>query len=325
MTSGALDIVGIGNAIVDIIAEADDRFLEIHGMAKGAMTLIDEARAEAIYAAISGSVEISGGSAANTIAGIASLGGKAGFIGKVKDDALGAAFRRDIEAAGIVFPTVPDAEGPATARCMILVTGDAQRTMNTYLGACVNLMPADIDEELIRRAEVTYLEGYLFDPPHAKLAFRKAAKLAHASGRKVALSLSDAFCVNRHRAEFLDLVEHDVDILFGNESEIAALFECELEQAVSRARHLTDFVAVTLGADGSVIATPDEVVTVPAAPVAKVIDTTGAGDLYASGVLRGITTGRSPAECGRLGSLCAAEIISHVGARPEVSLAGLVG
>jgi sugar/nucleoside kinase (ribokinase family) len=325
MTSEALDIVGIGNAIVDIIAEADDRFLEIHGMAKGAMTLIDEARAEAIYAAISGSVEISGGSAANTIAGIASLGGKAGFIGKVKDDALGAAFRRDIEAAGIAFPTAPDADGPATARCLILVTGDAQRTMNTYLGACVNLMPADIGEDLIRRAEVTYLEGYLFDPPHAKLAFRKAAKLAHEAGRKVALSLSDAFCVNRHRAEFLDLVEHDIDILFGNESEIAALFECELQQAVSRARHLTDFVAVTLGADGSVIATADGIVTVPAAPVAKVVDTTGAGDLYAAGVLRGITTGRSPAECGHLGSLCAAEIISHVGARPEVTLAGIVG
>jgi sugar/nucleoside kinase (ribokinase family) len=324
MTTEPLDVVGIGNAIVDIIAHADDRFLERHGMAKGAMTLIDEAQAETIYEAMGATVESSGGSAANTIAGVASLGGKAGFIGKVKDDGLGKSFRHDIAAAGVEFPTLSDAHGPATARCLILVTSDAQRTMNTYLGACANLHPSDVDEALIRRAQVTYLEGYLFDPPHAKLAFRKAAKVAHEAGRKVALSLSDAFCVNRYRAEFLELVEHHVDILFANEAEITALFETELDTAVSRCRHLVELAAVTKGAEGSVLATAEETIAIPAAPVERVVDTTGAGDLYAAGVLYGLTTGKSLAEAGRLGSLCAAEIISHFGARPEVPLAEFV-
>ena len=320
MTTDKLAVVGIGNAIVDIIANADEKFLERHGMAKGGMTLINQEQAEEIYGAMGSAVESSGGSAANTIAGIASLGGRAGFIGKVKDDGLGSVFRHDITRAGVEFPTEADTDGPATARCLILVTDDAQRTMNTYLGACANLHPADIDEALIARAEIVYLEGYLFDPPHAKLAFRKAAKLAHEAGRKVALSLSDAFCVNRYRAEFIELIERDVDILFANELELTALLECEFDQAVGRIRHLVDLAAVTRGAAGSLLTTPRHVVTVPAAPVERVVDTTGAGDLYAAGVLHGLTTGAGLEECGRLGSLCAAEIIGHFGARPETPL-----
>lgn len=320
MTVATLDVVGIGNAIVDIIAHADEKFLERFGMAKGSMKLIDEAEAEAIYAAMGSAIEASGGSAGNTIAGIASLGGTGGFIGKVKDDVLGRVYRHDMTSIGARFPTSADTSGPATARCLILVTSDAQRTMNTFLGACGNLTPDDIDEELVTSAQVTYLEGYLFDPPHAKEAFRKAARLAHAAGRKVALTLSDAFCVHRYRAEFLDFIEHHADILFANEVEITALFECEFDAAIEKLRKLVDLAAVTRSADGSVIVTPEEIVKVAAAPVARVVDTTGAGDLYAAGFLYGYTHGKSLAESGRLGSLCAAEIISHYGARPETPL-----
>ena len=321
MTTSALDVVGIGNAIVDVIAHADDNFLAAQSMVKGGMTLIDEARAEAIYQAMGPAVEISGGSAANTIAGIASLGGKAGYIGKVRDDLLGKVFRHDITSAGVTFTTPAVTDGPSTARSMILVTPDAQRTMNTYLGACVNLRPEDVDLALIESAQVTYLEGYLFDPPQAQEAFRLAARTAHAAGRKVSLSLSDGFCVGRHRAAFLDLVEHHVDILFANESEISALFETDdFDTAVTRVRGLCELAALTRGPDGSVLVSRDHIVEVPAAKAAKIVDTTGAGDLYAAGVLHGLTTGRTLAECGRLGSLCAAEIISHYGPRPETSL-----
>ncbi|GGF33284.1 adenosine kinase [Aliidongia dinghuensis] len=322
MTTAPFDVVGIGNAIVDVISQADDAFLAAHAMDKGAMMLIDEARAEAIYAAMGPGIEASGGSAGNTIAGLASLGGTAGYIGKVRDDLLGKVFRHDITAAGVTFPTPAAVDGPATARCLILVTPDAQRTMNTFLGACVGLSPADVDADFIQSAQVTYLEGYLYDPPLAQAAFRKAAEIAHAAGRKVSLSLSDSFCVHRHRQAFLDLVEGHVDVLFANEAELTALFETDdFDQAVARVRRMTELAAVTRSAKGSVIVSATEAVAVPAAPVARVVDTTGAGDLYAAGFLYGLTRNLPLAECGRIGSLAAAEIISHYGARPETSLA----
>lgn len=324
-TPATIDVVGIGNAIVDVIAHADDAFLARHGMAKGSMALIDESRAGTIYALMDKGLESSGGSAGNTVAGIASLGGTAGYIGKVRDDALGKSYRRDITEAGIAFTTPAATEGPTTALCLILVTPDAQRTMNTYLGACINLTPDDIDVALIESAQITYLEGYLFDPPHAQEAFRKAARVAHAAGRKVSLSLSDAFCVHRHREAFLDLLEHHVDVLFANEAEIAALFETEDQgAAVQRLRPLADIAAITRGARGSLIVSGHETIEVPAAHVAAVIDTTGAGDLYAAGFLCGLTSGRTLAECGRLGSLAAAEVISHFGGRPESPLVDYV-
>jgi sugar/nucleoside kinase (ribokinase family) len=324
--SSLLDVVAIGNAIVDIIGNADDAFLIEQEMAKGAMTLIDEQKAETIYAAMGPAIELSGGSAGNTVAGLASLGSRCGYIGKVRDDQLGAVFRHDVRAAGVVFDTLASTQGPATARCLILVTPDAQRTMNTYLGACVNLTSDDIDETLIASAQVTYLEGYLFDPPEAKKAFRKAAAIAHAHGRKVALTLSDSFCVHRYRDEFLDLIKGDVDILFANEHELEALFgNTDFDAGVAEARRHVELAAVTRSAKGSVLATASEVVSVAAAPVERVVDTTGAGDLYASGVLHGLTRGLPLAECGRLGSLAAAEIISHFGGRPQTPLATYVG
>jgi sugar/nucleoside kinase (ribokinase family) len=262
----------------------------------------------------------SGGSAGNTIAGIASLGGRTGYIGKVRDDEFGNAFRHDITAVGTVFRTPAAMDGPATAHCLILVTPDSQRTMNTYLGACVNIGPGDIDEELIRSAQYTYLEGYLYDDPAAMKAFRTASEIAHAAGRRVALSLSDAFCVERHREEFLALVEHHVDALFANQGEIEALFKCGWNDAIARLRPLTDLAAVTRGPGGSVVVTKDEIIDVAAEPVARVVDTTGAGDLYAAGFLFGLTRDVSLRECGRFGSIAAAEIISHFGARPQTPL-----
>jgi sugar/nucleoside kinase (ribokinase family) len=325
MAAASLDVVGIGNAIVDIIAHADDAFLAASSMVKGSMALIDESRAEAIYASMGSGLEMSGGSAGNTVAGIASLGGRAGYIGKVRDDLLGKTFRHDITSAGVEFPTPAATSGPATARSMILVTPDAQRTMNTFLGACVNLGPEDIDRQLIERAAITYLEGYLFDPPHAQEAFRHAAGIAHEAGRKVSLSLSDSFCVLRHRAAFLQLVDHHVDILFANEAEITALFETQnLDEALERLGGLCGLAAVTRGAAGSVIVSRKEIIEVPAAPVSRIVDTTGAGDLYAAGFLFGLTRGKPLAECGRLASLAAAEIISHFGARPETPLSEYV-
>ncbi|HEY3638186.1 MAG TPA: adenosine kinase [Rhizomicrobium sp.] len=320
MQAVELDVVGIGNAIVDIIAHADDAFLARHGMQKGGMTLIDEARAEALYAEMGPAVQLSGGSAGNTIAGLASLGARAGYIGKVKEDGLGRVFRHDISAAGVRFPTLAAVDGPATARCLIFVTPDAQRTMNTYLGACVNLTSDDVDEELIRAAKITYLEGYLYDPPHAKAAFHRAAEIAHAAGRKVALSLSDQFCVERYRNEFRELARLHIDYLFANESEITALYETDFEEALSRISDEVELAAVTRGAAGSVIATKSERLTIEAAPVAQVVDTTGAGDLYAAGFLFGLARDYPLAECGRIASLAAAEIISHYGGRPEVPL-----
>lgn len=320
----SLDVVGIGNAIVDVIAHADDAFLDRHEMTKGAMALIDEPRAEVIYGAMGAAIESSGGSAGNTVAGLASLGGKAGYIGKVRSDLLGTAFRHDITAAGVAFPLAAAKTGPATARCLILVTPDGERTMNTYLGACVNLGPDDIDEAFVASAEITYLEGYLYDPPLAQEAFRKAARVAHAHGRKVALSLSDPFCVARHRAAFLDLIEHHVDVLFANEEEVTMLFESsDLTGAVARLRDLTEVAAITRGANGSTIAAGNETIDVAAVPVGRVVDTTGAGDLYAAGFLFGRTRGLPIAECGRIASVAAGEIITHFGGRPQTPLRDL--
>jgi sugar/nucleoside kinase (ribokinase family) len=320
-----LAVVGIGNAIVDVIASAPDDFIAKHGMVKGTMQLIDEAMAEALYGDMGSTIVTSGGSAANTIAGIASFGGKTGFIGRVRNDALGEEFRHDITAIGAAFSTPPATEGPATARCLIVVTPDAQRTMNTYLGACADLGPHDIDPELIRSADVTYLEGYLYDREPAKEAFHTAAAIAHEAGAKVALSLSDSFCVNRHRDAFLALVDHHIDILFANEAEIAALFETDdFDASIARLRGLTEIAAVTRDARGSVIVTKDRVIDIPASPAVQVVDTTGAGDIYAAGFLFGLTSGASLEECGRLGGLAAASIISHVGARPRTPLRDLL-
>jgi sugar/nucleoside kinase (ribokinase family) len=324
MNPASLDVTGIGNAIVDVLAQADDGFLARQKLVKGTMALIDAARAEALYGAMAPAIEVSGGSAGNTLAGIASLGGQGAYIGKVADDELGRVFAHDLRAIGVRYDTAPLKQGAPTARSLILVTPDAQRTMNTFLGASVELGPEDIAPELITAAQVTYLEGYLFDPPRAQAAFRKAAELAHGAGRKVALSLSDPFCVDRHRPEFRDLVAGHVDILFANEVEIGSLYETrDFDTALRAVRGHCEIAALTRSEKGSVIVTADAAHTVAAEKVAKLVDTTGAGDLYASGFLFGLTHGRDLATCGRLGSLCAAEAISHYGARPEASLKDL--
>jgi sugar/nucleoside kinase (ribokinase family) len=325
MSQARQDVVGIGNAIVDVIAHAEDRFLAAQSMAKGAMTLIEAERAEALYARMGPGVEMSGGSAANSMAGLASLGGRAAFIGKVRDDQLGAIFAHDIRAAGVTFRTPPAKAGPPTARCLIFVTPDAQRTMNTYLGASVELGPEDVEEELIAAAQVTYLEGYLWDKPRAKEAFRKASRIAHEAGAKVALTLSDPFCVERHRAEFQELVKGPVDILFANDAEIRALWQVgDFDAALAATKGQVGTAALTRSEKGSVVLTGERIDRVPAEPVERVVDTTGAGDLYAAGFLYGLTNGRPPAEAARIGAIAAAEVISHVGARPERPLGALV-
>ena len=325
MSDHKYDVCGIGNAIVDVIAQTDDAFLTEHGLNKGAMTLLDMDAATRLYNLMPAGIEASGGSAGNTMAGVASLGGRGVYIGKVADDDLGEVFIHDIRAGGVEFHTNPVSGGKPTARSLILVTPDAQRTMNTYLGACVDLGPADIEEALVRGSKVTYLEGYLWDPPQAKEAFLKAAEIAHAAGQKVALSLSDAFCVERHRDSFKELVNGHVDILFANESEILSLYRSDsFDEAVTRAKSQVEVAALTRSAAGSVVVCGDQVIEVAAEPVDKVIDTTGAGDLYAAGFLYGYTQGRPPAEWGKLGAIAAAEVISHYGARPEVSLSELV-
>ena len=325
MSEATLDVLGVGNAIVDVLAEADDAFLAAEGIAKGGMTLIDTARATALYGRMNPGIEASGGSAANTMAGIASLGGKCAYIGKVADDQLGEVFVHDIRAIGVGFDTKPLLGGEPTARCLILITPDAQRSMNTFLGASALLDSSDLDAALIRSAKITYLEGYLFDRPEAKAAFFAAAKIAHEAGRKVALTLSDTFCVARHHAEFTQLVGH-VDILFANETEAEALTgETGFDASVAALARRCPIVCVTHGAEGSVIVAEGKTHKIPAAPVGKVVDTTGAGDLYAAGVLYGITAGLDLAEAGRIGSIAAAEAISHVGPRPQRALKELIG
>ena len=324
--TAAVDVIGVGNAIVDVIAHADDAFLDRHGLAKGAMTLIDADQAKALYAAMGPGTEKSGGSAANTIAGLASFGGSAAFVGKVRDDQLGSIFAHDIGALGVRFatPMAPPGGEPATARCLVFVTPDAQRTMCTFLGVSVELGPQDISEAQIGAAQVTYLEGYLWDPHDAKAAMRKAIAAAKSAGRRVAFTLSDAFCVDRHRAEFLDLIAGDVDVLFANEAEILSLYQVDsFDAALQQVRGHAEIVALTRSEKGSVVLSGDEVHVIDASPVARVVDTTGAGDLYAAGFLHGLTRGAGLADCGRLGSLAAAEVIQHIGARPETSLADL--
>ena len=326
MAESAYDVLGIGNAIVDVLAHTDDDFLFKHDLAKGSMALVDEARAQLIYDSMGSAREISGGSAANTIAGIASLGGCGVYIGKVKADQLGAVFRHDIRATGVAFDTEPASEGPQTARSFILITPDAQRTMNTYLGACVNLSPDDVDPNVVSGAQVTYLEGYLWDPPLAKEAFRKAMEIAHSAGRKVALTLSDTFCVDRYREEFLDLAENSVDILFANDAEICSLYQTDdFNAALQNVRGRCEIAALTRSELGSVIVTSDEVHVIDPEPVSCLEDATGAGDLFASGFLFGLTHGYGVATCGHLGSIAAAEVISHIGARPQTLLSDLVG
>jgi len=325
LDAAKFDVVGIGNAIVDVIAQADDAFLSKNSLNKGTMTLIDAERADELYGRMGPGKEVSGGSCGNTMAGIAALGGKAAYIGKVRDDQLGQVFRHDIRASGVAFDSAPATDGPPTARCLILVTPDAQRTMNTFLGACVNLGPEDVPEALIASASITYMEGYLWDRPKAKEAFVRAAKLAHGAKRRVSLTLSDPFCVDRHRDSFLALVKDHIDILFANEAEIASLYQVnDFDQAVKQVRQECDIAVLTRGADGSVIVKGGEMHTVPAAPVAKVIDTTGAGDLYAAGFLQALTAGHDLKRCGQVASLAAAEAISHYGARPETDLKKLV-
>jgi adenosine kinase len=319
------DVLGIGNAIVDVIARTEEDFLLKQGMNKGAMALIDEPRAQAIYDAMGPAIETSGGSAANTIVGISSFGARSAFIGKVKDDVLGRAFSHDIRAAGVAFTTAPAADGASTARCYVLVTPDGERTMNTYLGAAQDLHPNDIDADLVAASSIVYLEGYLWDPKNAKDAFVKAAKIAHEAERVVALTLSDAFCVDRWRDEFLHLMRsRTVDLIFANEAELRSLYQSsDFDTAVKALRADIATAVVTRSEKGCVVITREGTEAVPAFPVDRVVDTTGAGDLFAAGFLTGLAQGADDRTSGRLGALAAAEVIQHLGARPEASLKNL--
>lgn len=318
------DVVGIGNALVDVLTHESEEFIEHHGLVKGSMTLIDTDRAEQLYEAMGSGIEVSGGSAANTISGIASFGGRAAYIGRVFDDQLGAVFAHDLRATGVTFRSQPATEGPPTGRCLIVVTPDAQRTMNTYLGSSEYFGPEHVDGDLIADAQVTFLEGYLFDRPEAKEAYWKASRVAHDAGRRVALTLSDTFCVERHKAEWRDLVADQVDILFANEHEALALYDVDtFEEALAAARADVEVTIITRGPAGSVVARGDDVEEIDPHPV-EVVDTTGAGDLYAAGFLFGFTHDRSIAECGQLGSVAASAVLGHTGARPGVSLGQLV-
>ena len=321
MPAPPFDVVGLGNALVDVITHEAESFLDDHGLVKGSMALVDEERATALYAAMGVGTEMSGGSAANTLAGVASFGGRAAFVGKVRDDELGRVFAHDLSANGVTFAAEPAGDGAPTGRCLIVVTPDAERTMSTYLGAGADMGPDFIDPAVIGGAKVVYLEGYLFDRPEAKEAYRKASRIAREAGGQVALTLSDSFCVRRHLDEWHTLVDDQVDVLFGNADEVQVLCGTSLDDAVRQLRERVEVLVVTRGAQGSLVARKDELVEVPAEPVPALVDTTGAGDLYAAGFLYGLTNGLPLAECGRLGSVAAAEVVSHTGARPLVSLA----
>ncbi|HMD45933.1 MAG TPA: adenosine kinase [Acidimicrobiales bacterium] len=326
-----LDVIGVGSPLVDILAPTTDDVLERVGLEKGSMELVDLARAEHIYAAMGPTTEMSGGSAANTVVGVAALGGRAGFVGKVGDDTLGRVFSHDIAAAGVVFGPVADragstadAEATGTGRCLVLVTGEGERTMATHLGVATTITPEGLPLDLVVQGRLLYLEGYLWDLPPAKEAMRRALDAVHDHDGSVALTLSDSFCVERHRRDFLDLVNGGVDVLFANEEEIISLFSTgSFDAAVSAVEETGLLAALTRGAKGSVVVTPNGPVSVPAAPVDRVVDTTGAGDLFAAGFLFGLTRGAGPEESARLGGLCAAEIISHLGARPQADLRAL--
>jgi adenosine kinase len=322
MTDARYDVLGIGNAIFDVLVRTDESFLARHGMSKGGMMLIDEARATAIYRDMGPATEMSGGSAANTIVGIASLGARAAYVGKVKEDQIGRLYTHDIRAAGVAFETAPASDGPATGCCYILVTGDGERTMNTYLGAAQDLTPADIDPTAIAASRMIYLEGYLWDPKNAKDAFVKASQIAHEAGREVALTLSDSFCVDRYRGEFLDLMKSGmVDVVFANEAELHSLYQTsDFDGALGQLGKDTKLGVVTRSEKGCVVASSEGVIAVPACPIESIVDTTGAGDLFAAGFLFGLVRGAGFENAGRLGALAAAEVIQHIGARPQVSL-----
>jgi len=325
MTSAKYDVLAIGNALFDILVRTDESFLSRHGMTKGGMALIDEARAASIYSDMGPATEMSGGSAANTIVGIANLGARTAYVGKVRDDQIGRLYTHDIRAAGVTFETPPASGGPATGCSYILVTPDGERTMNTYLGAAQELTPDDIDPAQIAASSVTYLEGYLWDPKNAKDAFVKAATIAHGAGRQVALTLSDSFCVDRYRGEFLDLMRNGtVDLIFANEAELRSLYETsDFDAALKQLRVDTRLGVVTRSEKGCVVASKDGVTAVPAFPIEKMVDTTGAGDLFAAGFLFGLVRGASHEIAGQLGALAAAEVIQHIGARPQTSLKDL--
>jgi sugar/nucleoside kinase (ribokinase family) len=325
MADAKYDVLGIGNAIFDVLVKTDESFLSRHAMTKGSMALIDEARAAAIYQDMGPATEMSGGSAANTIVGVANLGARAAYVGKVKDDQIGRMYAHDIRAAGVAFDTRPAADGPATGCSYILVTGDGERTMNTYLGAAQDLTAADIDADEIAAAKITYLEGYLWDPKNAKEAFVKAAVIAHAASREVALTLSDSFCVDRYRDEFLDLMKkRTVDLVFANEAELHSLYQTsDFDTALKQLRTDAKLAVVTRSEKGCVVASQQGVTAVPAYPVETIVDTTGAGDLFAAGFLFGLVRGAGYENAGRLGALAAAEVIQHIGARPLASLKDL--
>lgn len=324
MSDTAFDVVGLGNAIVDVISATDDAFLTEWGINKNAMNLIEEDRADALTDASINAIETSGGSGANTIAGVASLGGRGAYIGKVADDRLGEVFRQDMLAAGIPFNTTPLVGGPATARSIIFVTDDGARSMNTFLGASVEFSPDDVDSELVKAGKILYLEGYLFDKAPAMAAFVHAAEIAHAEGRKVSLTLSDGFCVDRHRDSFRQLIRNQVDVLFANEEELLSLYQTrDFDDAVRQLRADTGLAAVTRSEKGSVVIGAGDPIAVPAEPVSNVVDTTGAGDQYAAGFLLGVARDLPLATCAHLGHIAAAEVISHYGPRPEVELKSL--
>ena len=321
MTQTQFDVLTIGNAIVDVIATVDEAFVAREKLVKGSMNLIDEARAEQLYSVMGPAVEISGGSAGNTAAGVASFGGKAAYFGKVKQDQLGAIYEHDMKSIGVHFTTPKASDGPATARSFILVTPDGERTMNTYLGACVNLSTSDVDKAVVEAAQVTYMEGYLWDKPEAKEAFRLAAKIARAAGRLTSITLSDSFCVERHRDSFLDLIKGSIDIVFANESEIKTLYKTQnFDGAVDAIHRDCPLAVLTRSEKGSLVVMGQERIVVPAHPVNSVVDVTGAGDLFAAGFLFGHTRKLPLRQCANLGGLAAAEVISHTGARPEVNL-----
>ncbi|MBR0932226.1 adenosine kinase [Bradyrhizobium jicamae] len=322
MADAKYDVLGIGNAIFDVLVQTDEAFLARHGMTKGSMSLIDEARAGAIYRDMGVATEMSGGSAANTIVGVGSLGARAAYVGKVKDDQIGRLYVHDIRAVGVAFDTKPATAGPATGCSYILVTPDGERTMNTYLGAAQDLTPDDIDPAQIEAAGIIYLEGYLWDPKNAKDAFVKAATVAHGACRQVALTLSDSFCVDRYRDEFLDLMRKGtVDVVFSNESELHSLYQTsDFDTALKQFGKDTKLGVVTRSEKGCVVVSKDGVTSAPAFPIDRLVDTTGAGDLFAAGFLVGLVRNAGYENAGRLGALAAAEVIQHIGARPKVSL-----
>ncbi|MDB5492121.1 MAG: Fructokinase [Micavibrio sp.] len=325
MSKSPIDVLAMGNAMVDVLANVDEAYITHHDLQRGAMSLIDEKRAVELYATMANPMEMSGGSAGNTIAGLASFGGKGAYIGKVAQDPLGETFRNDMKKQGVIYNTLPIIIGAKTGRCLVAITPDGERTMNTYLGAGLHLSGEDLDADLITSAAITYLEGYMFDPPHAKEAFRTTAEIAHSAGRMVSITLSDAFCVDRHRDDFAAFVEQNTDILFANEAEITSLYKTNtFEEAAKIVGTKCKIAVLTRSAEGSVIVSDGKFIEIKAEPISKVVDTTGAGDQYAAGFLYGLSQDMPLETCGRLGSLAAAEVISHMGPRPLVTYADLV-